>query len=57
MMSFTTMNPETRRLIQVMPEDAARTSEMFLPARWEIIYQEEKRTLPKTDICILILQT
>mgnify|MGYP001049034967 len=23
------MNPETRRLIQVMPEDAARTSEMF----------------------------
>ena len=29
MMSFTTMNPETRRLIQVMPEDAARTSEMF----------------------------
>jgi len=29
MMSFTTMNPETRRLIQVMPEDVARTSEMF----------------------------
>ncbi len=29
MMNFTTMNPETRRLIQVMPEDAARTSEMF----------------------------
>ena len=29
MMWMTTMNPETRRLIKVMPEDAARTSEMF----------------------------
>ena len=29
MMWMTTMNPETRRLIKVMPEDAARTSEIF----------------------------
>ena len=29
MMWLTTMNPETRRLIKVMPEDAARTSAMF----------------------------
>ena len=29
MMWETTMNPETRRLIRVMPEDAAATSEMF----------------------------
>ena len=29
MMSLTTMNPETRRLIKVMPTDAERTSEMF----------------------------
>ena len=29
MMSLTTMAPETRRLIRVMPEDAARTEEMF----------------------------
>ena len=29
MMNFTTMNPATRRLIQVMPDDAARTSEVF----------------------------
>ncbi len=29
MMNFTTMNPQTRRLIEVMPEDAAKTSEMF----------------------------
>ena len=29
MMWLTTMNPETRRLIKVMPEDAARTAQMF----------------------------
>ena len=29
MMWETTMNPESRRLIRVMPEDAAATSEMF----------------------------
>ena len=26
---MTTMNPDTRRLIKVMPEDAARTAEVF----------------------------
>ena len=29
MMALTTMNPATRRLIKVMPEDAKRTSEVF----------------------------
>ena len=29
MMSLTTMNPETRRLIRVMPEDAEKTQEIF----------------------------
>ncbi len=29
MMNLTTMNPETRRLIRVMPDDAERTAEMF----------------------------
>ncbi len=29
MMNFTTMNPKTRRLIKVMPEEAERTSRMF----------------------------
>ena len=29
MMWQTTMNPETRRLIKVMPEDAALTADMF----------------------------
>ncbi len=29
MMNLTTMNPETRRLIKVMPDDAQRTSDMF----------------------------
>lgn len=29
MMALTTMNPETRRIIQVLPEDAAATAQMF----------------------------
>jgi DNA gyrase subunit B len=29
MMNFTTMNPATRRLIQVMPEDAEKTAKVF----------------------------
>lgn len=29
MMWMTTMNPETRRLIKVMPEEAERMSQMF----------------------------
>ncbi len=29
MMNLTTMNPETRRLIKILPEDAEQTSEMF----------------------------
>ncbi len=29
MMSLTTMNPETRRLIQVIPEDAQKTADVF----------------------------
>lgn len=29
MMSLTTMNPATRRLIKIMPDEAAKTSEMF----------------------------
>lgn len=29
MMNLTTMNPETRRLIKVMPDDAAQTAEIF----------------------------
>ena len=29
MMNLTTMNPKTRRLIKVMPEDAQKTAEIF----------------------------
>ena len=29
MMWLTTMNPETRRLIRVMPEEAERTAQIF----------------------------
>ena len=32
MMWMTTMNPATRRLIKVMPEDAARTGAILRPA-------------------------
>ncbi len=29
MMWMTTMNPETRRLVEILPEDAERTSQIF----------------------------
>ena len=29
MMNLTTMNPKTRRLIKIMPEDAEKTAQMF----------------------------
>ena len=29
MMNFTTMNPKTRRLIKVMPDEAERTAQIF----------------------------
>ena len=29
MMSLTTMNPDTRRLIKVMPDDVERTAQIF----------------------------
>ena len=53
MMWMTTMNPETRRLIKVMPEEAEHMSQMF-----DLLLGDDlagrKITLPKTDICILI---
>ena len=57
MMWLTTMNPETRRLIKVMPEDAARTSEMFdlllgdnLQGRKDHIANEGYKFLDLADI-------
>ncbi len=57
MMWLTTMNPETRRLIRVMPEEAQRTSEYFdmllgdnLPARKEFIADNGARYLEMADI-------
>ena len=29
MMNLTTMNPETRRLVKILPEDAEETAQMF----------------------------
>ncbi len=57
MMWLTTMNPETRRLIKVMPEDAARTAEMFdlllgdnLQGRKDHIASEGYKFLDLADI-------
>ena len=57
MMWLTTMNPETRRLIKVMPEDAQRTSEVFdlllgdnLQGRKDHIANEGYRYLELADI-------
>jgi DNA gyrase subunit B len=57
MMWLTTMNPETRRLIKVMPEDAMRTSEYFdlllgdnLPGRKLHIAENGYKYLDMADI-------
>ena len=57
MMWLTTMNPETRRLIKVMPEDAQRTAEMFdlwlgnnLAGRKEFIAENGYKYLDLADI-------
>ena len=57
MMWMTTMNPETRRLIKVMPEDAERTSFYFdvllgdsLAERKNFIAENGARYLDMADI-------
>ena len=57
MMNLTTMNPETRRLIKIMPEEAALTSEMFdlllgdnLSGRKEYISENGHLYLEDADI-------
>lgn len=57
MMNFTTMNPNSRRLIKVMPEDARRTSEMFdillgddLSGRKEYIIENGYRYIDNLDV-------
>ncbi len=57
MMWMTTMNPETRRLIKVMPEDAARTASYFdmllgdnLQARKDYIAENGYKYLDLADI-------
>ena len=56
-MWLTTMNPETRRLIKVMPEDAERTAAMFdllegdnLQGRKDHIAENGHRFLELADI-------
>lgn len=57
MMWLTTMNPETRRLIKVMPEDVVRTQQIFdlllgdnLQGRKEHIYQNGHKYLDLADL-------
>ena len=57
MMWETTMNPETRRLIRVMPDDVTKTQEMFdlllgdnLSGRKEHIASEGYKFLDMTDV-------
>ncbi len=57
MMSLTTMNPATRRLIQITPEEAQKTSDMFdlllgdnLAGRKEYIAQNGHLFIDMTDV-------
>ena len=57
MMWMTTMNPETRRVIKVMPDDAARTQEIFdlllgdnLAGRKEHIAENGYQYLDQLDV-------
>ncbi len=57
MMSRTTMNPETRRLIQIMPEDAKATAEMLelllgdnLAGRKEFIAENGSKYIDLTEV-------
>lgn len=56
-MNLTTMNPETRRLIKVMPEDAVQTAEMFdlllgdnLSGRKDFIAENGYRYIDTADV-------
>ena len=57
MMNLTTMNPATRRLIRVMPDDAKKTSDMFdlllgdnLEGRKEFIAKEGSNYIDMADV-------
>ena len=57
MMNLTTMNPQTRRLIKVMPDDAAQTAEIFdilignnLQARKDYIVEHGSEYIDNLDV-------
>ena len=57
MMNLTTMNPKTRRLIKVMPDDAAQTAEIFdvlvgnnLQARKDYIVEHGSEYIDRLDV-------
>ena len=57
MMNLTTMNPKTRRLIKVMPDDAEQTAEIFdilignnLQARKDYIVEHGYEYIDNLDV-------
>lgn len=55
MMALTTMNPKTRRLIKVTPDDAQKHLKCLI-CFWVIIWTDEKNIFLITDIFILMPQ-
>lgn len=55
MMALTTMNPKTRRLIKVTPDDAQKHPKCLI-CFWVIIWTDEKNIFTITDIFILMPQ-
>ena len=57
MMNLTTMNPKTRRLIKVMPDDAEQTAQIFdilignnLQARKDYIVEHGNEYIDQLDV-------
>ena len=57
MMNFTTMNPKTRRLIKIMPDDAEQTAAIFdilignnLQARKDYIVEHGSEYIDQLDV-------
>lgn len=53
MMWLTTMNPETRRLVKVLPDEAAET-ERILTSCWGTTWRGGRSISPRTGISIWI---
>ena len=54
MMWLTTMNPETRRLVKVLPDEAAETDRAFLTCCWGTTWRGGRSISLRTGISIWI---